>query len=125
MSETQPGATGALHGADVRIVVEEGSPPVINPPEMAALAQEAGVAVVGADGVGPLHTTNMGGEDFGYFAEVVPACYVRYGSRVEGFEGEPAHSSLFMVHEDALAVGAAFLAEVARVAGRRLAEGAS
>ena len=113
-------SVGALHGAAVTVELEEGSPPVINPADMAALAKEAAVAVVGAEGVGPLHTTNMGGEDFGYFAELIPACYVRYGSRVEGFEGEPAHSGRFMVHEDVLAVGGAYLAEVARRAGARL-----
>lgn len=113
-------SVGALHGAQVEVAIEEGSPPVINPPAMASLAREAAVAVVGEDGVGPLHTTNMGGEDFGYFAELIPACYVRYGSRVDGYEGEPAHSGRFMVHEDVLAVAGAYLAEVARRAGDRL-----
>jgi hippurate hydrolase len=113
-------SVGALHGAQVVVEIEEGSPPVVNPPDMAALAKEAAIAVVGEDGVGPLHTTNMGGEDFGYYAELVPACYVRYGSRVDGFESEPAHSGRFMVHEDVIAVGGAYLAEVARRAGVRL-----
>ena len=64
----------------------------------------------------------MGGEDFSYYMQHVPGCYIRIGSQVPGKEGFPAHSSRFDFDEDALAVGAAYYRAVALQAGRRLAE---
>jgi amidohydrolase len=61
-------AIGELHGADVQVEMLEGVPPVINTPEMAALAREAAIAVVGEDAVTTLRSANMGGEDFAYCA---------------------------------------------------------
>lgn len=114
-------AVGQLHHAEIVVEGEEGVPPVINTPEMAALAREAAHQVVGADRVVPLRTANMGGEDFAEYLEHVPGAYVRYGGQVPGREGFPAHSSRFDFDERALATGAAYLAAVARVAAERLA----
>lgn len=117
-------AIGELHGAQVDVELLEGVPPVINTPEMAALAREAAVAVVGEKAVTTLRSANMGGEDFAYYLEKVPGCYVRFGAQVPGREGFPAHSSRFDFHEDAMAVGAAWMAQVARMAAVRVAAGA-
>jgi hippurate hydrolase len=74
--------------------------------------------------IGRLRIANMGGEDFAYFLEQIPGCYVRFGSQVPGRQGFPAHSSRFDFDEEALPTGAAFLAAVARRAGRAvLAQG--
>ncbi|MBW1881873.1 MAG: amidohydrolase, partial [Deltaproteobacteria bacterium] len=59
-------AIGDLHGADVRVDMVEGVPPVINTPEMANLARNAVIAVVGEEAVTTLRSANMGGEDFSY-----------------------------------------------------------
>ena len=99
---------------------ERGTPPVVNAPEMAELGREAARAVPDVTGVRELHTVNMGGEDFGFYLGEVPGCYIRVGSRVEGCESYPAHSSRFDVDEDALAAGAAWFVEIARRAGARL-----
>ena len=64
----------------------------------------------------------MGGEDFGYYLEQVPGCYVRFGTSRDGVEQYPAHSSKFDFDEDALAVGAAYYHALAHVAGQRLVE---
>ena len=61
----------------------------------------------------------MAGEDFSFYLERVPGCYVRYGARPSG-PAHPNHSSRFDFDEAALGWGAAWLAEVARVAGREL-----
>ena len=44
----------------------------------------------------------------------------RFGAQIPGREGYPAHSSRFDIDERALATGAAWMASVVRVAGRRL-----
>jgi len=114
-------AVGQLHHAEVVVESHEGLPPLINSPEMAALAREAACEVVGDGRVVPLRTANMGGEDFAEYLEHVPGAYIRYGGQVPGREGFPAHSSRFDFDERALATGAAYLAAVARLAAMRLA----
>jgi hippurate hydrolase len=116
-------AVGKLHGADSRLEFLEGTPPVMNAPEPAALARQAAAAAVGTDNLRALKTANMGGEDFAYYLERIPGCYVRFGAQVPGREGFPAHSSKFDFDEHALGIGAAYYHAVARVAGQYLAEG--
>lgn len=111
-----------LHGARIHVVVKEGTPPLINTPDMATLARRAAVEAVGEANVLPLRTANMGAEDFSYYMEKIPGAYVRFGGQVPGKEGFPAHSSKFDFDEEALAVGAAYYRAVARIAGQRLSE---
>lgn len=109
-----------LHGAKIQIAVTEGTPPLVNHPEMATLARRAAIETVGEDNVLPLKTANMGAEDFSYYLEKVPGAYVRFGSQVPSREGYPAHSSKFDFDEGALAVGAAYYRAVAKIAGLQL-----
>jgi hippurate hydrolase len=111
-----------LHGAKIQVTVNEGTPPLINMPEMASLARRAAVAAVGEANVLPLKTANMGAEDFSYYMENIPGAYVRFGSQVPGKEGFPAHSSKFDFDEEALAVGAVYYQAIAKIAGQRLSE---
>ncbi len=112
-----------LHGAKTQVSFKEGTPPLINSPEMAGLARRAAAATVGEANVLPLKTANMGGEDFSYYTGTVPGAYVRFGSQVPGKEGFPAHSSKFDFDEATLAVGAAYFHAIAKLAGRQLREG--
>jgi len=113
-------AIGQLHGARVDVQMRAGSPPVINTPEMTLLARQAAESVVGRERVQTLRTANMGGEDFAYYLEHAKGCYIRFGGQIEGLEGFPAHSSRFDFDEQALGSGAAWFAEVARMAGAQL-----
>ncbi len=115
-------AIAHLHGAKVDIDIKHGTPPVINTPEMTALAREAAVAVVGPDRVKPLRTANMGGEDFAYYLQKVPGGYIRFGAQVPGREGFPAHSSRFDFDEQGLATGAAWFAKIAHLGGTYLTD---
>lgn len=110
-----------LHGAKVTVEFLEGTPAVINVPDMVAVAREAAERVVGPQSVQELAYANMGAEDFSYYLEKVPGCYIRFGAQDvgRGREGFPAHSSKFDFDEKALAFGAAWLCEVVRVAGSR------
>lgn len=113
---------GQLHGAKIAVEIELGTPPLLNPPLTARIAREAACEAVGPANVRQLEVANMGGEDFSYYMQHVPGCYIRIGSQVPGKEGFPAHSSRFDFDEDALASGAAYYRAVALHAGRRLAE---
>jgi hippurate hydrolase len=111
---------GALHKARLSLSFEEGTPPVVNPKEMAEIARKAAVKVVGESGAVPLHTPNMGGEDFACYMERTPGCYVRLGARAPGREAGPAHSSRFEFDEGVIPIGAKYFYEVARVAGEMI-----
>lgn len=116
-------AIGELHDAKIAVEIHSGSPSVINSTAMASLAREAAIHIVGSEFVQPLHTSNMGGEDFAYFLDHVPGCYIRFGGRIEGREGYPTHSSRFDFDESALATGSAWFAEIARRGGHYLLGG--
>ena len=107
---------GQLHGAQAEFSIGEGTPPLINPPESTALARRAAAEAVGLERVTRMDLASMGGEDFSYYLERVPGCYVRFGTARDGVEQFPAHSSKFDVDEQSLAVGAAFFHAVARLA---------
>lgn len=111
-----------LHNATIKMSVRQGVPPVINPPEMAELARRAAAIVVGEDNAVPLHTANMGGEDFSYYLQTIPGCYVRLGVGEPGRKSFPAHSSKFDFDEAVLPIGAHFFYEVAKLAGKTLQE---
>ena len=99
-------------------VIEWGdrTPPVVNSSDGAQWAAAAATRVLGAQAVVPLGTTNMGGEDFAFYLERLPGCFLRIGAREPGGEMIAAHSPRFQPAEEALFIGAAVLAECARVA---------
>lgn len=111
------------YGLEARVTVDDGTPPVINPPEGAAWAREAAVAVLGAANVVPFGIVNLGGEDFAHYLERVPGCFLRVGAREPGGQPTAAHSPKFQAAEESIFVGAAVLAEAARVASRALGRG--
>jgi hippurate hydrolase len=110
----------SAYGVTATIEVEHGTPPIVNPPREAGWARSAATAVLGGDAVVPFGITNMGGEDFAFYLERIPGCFLRFGARAPGEEPTAAHSPRFDVAEGAILVGAAVLAECARVASREL-----
>lgn len=98
-----------------------GTPPIVNPPEAAAWAQSAVRQTLGEDALTPLGFLNMGGEDFAFYLERIPGCFLRIGAREDGTEAIPAHTPRFYAAEESLFVGSAVLAETARVASGHLA----
>jgi hippurate hydrolase len=115
-------AVGAAYGLAAAVRVPEGVPPVVNAPDPSRWAREGAARVLGADAVVPLGTTNMAGEDFACYLERIPGCFLRVGAREPGGAVIPAHQPGFYADEGAIFVGAAVLAEAARVAGEALRE---
>lgn len=112
----------SAHGVHADVCIELGTPPIVNPAVQASWAREATVATLGSDAVVPFGITNMGGEDFAFYMERIPGCFLRFGAREPGGERTAAHSPRFFAAEEAIFVGAAVLAECARVASERLAD---
>lgn len=116
-------SVGAAHRVVVSVRFHDGTPAVVNGAPSVVLARQAVEAVVGGPGVRPLATGNMGGEDFGFYLERVPGCYVRFGARPTDRESHPAHSGKFTWDERVLEIGARYYKEVALVAGAALGNG--
>ena len=92
--------------ADVLFVGHD-YPPTVNDPECWELAKAAASGLVGGENVQELPAV-MGGEDFAYYTEQVPGCFVGLGV---GNEAQGAvygwHHPKFKVDEEALPLGAA------------------
>ena len=113
-------SVATAHGATARVQIEKGPPPIVNPERESAWAREAAERVLGEGNVVPFGVTNMGGEDFACYLERIPGCFLRIGAREPAGEPAPAHSPRFTASEDSIFVGAAVLAECARVASEKL-----
>ena len=101
--------------------MEEGTPPVINNSKQTGWAREAVTALLGEENVKRLESPNLASEDFSYFLESIPGCFLRFGARAPGEFFIPVHSPKFYAAEETLFVGAAVLAETARRASAALA----
>ena len=105
-------------GVEARVIIDDGTPPVVNPPEATGWARDAVASILGDGGRLPLGFLNLAAEDFAHYMERMPGCFLRIGARELGGEVIPAHSPRFVAAEESIFVGAAVLAECARVASR-------
>ncbi|MSR07840.1 MAG: amidohydrolase [Gemmatimonadetes bacterium] len=110
-----------VHRLTANVKLEKGSPPVVNQEKSVDWARKAVTSLLGGAALAQLGFLNMGGEDFAYYLEKVPGCFIRVGAREKGGEVIPAHSSRFYADDGAIFVGAAVLAETARNAAKELA----
>lgn len=106
----------AAHGLTAEVALDIGPPPLINPSGPAGWARRAVEKVLGEDAVVPLGTLNLAAEDFACYLEQMPGCFLRIGAREAGGALIPAHSPRFYAATESIFVGAAVLAETARIA---------
>jgi len=97
------------YGGRVEIEYERGCPTVVNTPSETEFARK-----VAEDLVGPEKTTFpfgpvTGSEDFSYFLEKRPGCYLRIGNG----EGPMVHNARYDFNDANLTVGAAYWARLA------------
>ncbi|MEO7104358.1 MAG: M20 family metallopeptidase [Gemmatimonadaceae bacterium] len=115
-------AIASTYGLTATVTLSGGTPPIVNPANAIGWARTAVTSVLGADALTPLGTTNMGGEDFAEYMQKIPGCFLRIGARETGGKVIGAHSPGYYADEGALFIGAAVLAECARVASAALAQ---
>ena len=116
-----PVAIASGYGVEARVVVDEATPPIVNPRETTEWARRAAAAVVGPEQVVPLGFLNMAAEDFAHYMERIPGCFLRIGAREPNGPVVAAHSPAFYAAEESIFVGAGVLAECARTASAALA----
>ena len=113
-------SVATAHRLEARVTVELGPPPIVNPVEASSWARSAAISLLGAASVVPLGFVNLAGEDFAHYMETLPGCFLRIGAREAGTDAIPAHTPRFYAADDSIFVGAAVLAETARVASAAL-----
>jgi len=107
-------------GVEARVTLDRGTPPIVNPPGATSWARTAATTVLGDESVVPLGFLNLAGEDFAHYMERVPGCFLRIGACEPNGPVIPAHAPKFYAAEESIFVGAAVLAECARVASHAL-----
>ncbi|HUN81486.1 MAG TPA: M20 family metallopeptidase [Phycisphaerae bacterium] len=107
--------TAAAFGATADVRVHDGYPVCVNDAGAAALVEDTAREVLGPDKVAGSVPASMGGEDFAYYAEQVPAAFWRLGVRI----GDPArqptlHQSTYNFPDEAIPIAIRMHCEIAR-----------
>ncbi len=105
-------ALAAAHGGEADVNWIWNYPPTVNPEAEAAMAVEIAGAIVGAENVIRDAPPSMGAEDFAYFLEQKPGCYIWLGQG-GGPGGCMLHSSSYDFNDEVLPIGASWLARMA------------
>jgi amidohydrolase len=101
----------ATTGAQVDVDYVRGVPPVVNDPRAVALLRAAALETVGTDNV-VLSPQSLGGEDFAWFADVMPIALARLGTHGGGPPLD-LHRGTFDVDERVIGIGVRLLARAA------------
>ena len=98
----------AAFGVDVRCVYTRGYPATINSEEQTAFASKVAREICGDNLTETRRTREMGAEDFSYFLEKRPGCYLFLGQG----DGAAWHNAAFDFNDDVAPVGASFFARL-------------
>lgn len=110
--------TAATFGGSARIEWIPGYPATLNDPELTARFRRVAATVMDAGLVVEKTAPTMGGEDFSYYGERVPASFFLVGLRPEGWHSYPGlHTPRFDYNDDALAITMRLFAALALDAG--------
>ncbi|KON79838.1 M20 family metallopeptidase [Azoarcus sp. PA01] len=103
----------AAFDVEVRLDYRRGYPPTINSAAEAALCAEVASELVGSANVATDTRPSMGAEDFAYFLQRKPGCYVWIGNG-EGEGGCMLHNPTYDFNDDIIATGVAYWVELVR-----------
>lgn len=107
--EVLDGTTGSM-GARYELTFMERTPAVVNDEKVTSLVSKAVTDILGTGSVRLIDEPTMGAEDFAFYLDQVPGCFVRLGTSGEGEETRyPLHSGYFDIDEGAITKGIAIL----------------
>jgi|Deesub1362A_J573_1020465.scaffolds.fasta_scaffold01746_13 hippurate hydrolase len=109
-----------LNDAEIKVIFKEGYPPIINDERATRFAFQVAEKLVGKERTITIQYPSLGGEDFAYYLQQIPGCFIRFGGAKEGYEAGPSHSPRFDFDEEVLRVGAAYLSELVRFCTQRM-----
>jgi len=116
LKETVEGVAAA-YGGRAEVVSTYGYPVVNNDERITEIARKCAALVVGEENT-VVPPVGMGGEDFAYFAQERPGCFVRLGTGTPETLTLPAHNPRFVIDESALEVGVAYYIALALYASQ-------
>ena len=98
------------HKVTVELDYQDGYPPTVNTLAEAQLCRQVAADLVGADAVEWALPPSMGAEDFAYFLEKRPGCYVWIGNDGEAGErpGCMLHSTRYDFNDNIIALGVTY-----------------
>lgn len=108
------------YDADIKVSFKPGYPPIINQDYPCDFAQNIAQKLLGKNAVITLPYPSLGGEDFSYYLQQVPGCFVRFGAAKDGSDNIASHSPSFDFDEEVLRVGAAYMSELVRHSIKKL-----
>ena len=109
-----------LYDAEIKVILKPGYPPIINEEVATKYAIQVAEKLVGKSRTVAIPYPSLGGEDFSYYLQQIPGCFVRFGAAKEGHEVTLSHSPTFDFDEEVLRVGAAYMSELVRYAVKKL-----
>ena len=97
-------------GGELDLHLDKGYPAVINNEELNASAKKAAEEFLGKENISETEL-RMGAEDFGYYAQQIPACFYRVGvmNKEKGITSG-VHTPTFNIDENAIEVGMGLMA---------------
>ena len=104
-------AQAQSYGVRAHVDYRRGYPVLVNHPRETAFAREVAQALVGAERVTPQGKALTGSEDFAFFLEEVPGCYLLIGNGDGSGNGHGAcmvHNPGYDFHDDNIAIGSAY-----------------
>jgi amidohydrolase len=102
--------TALAHGIEAEVIIADGYPVLHNDLSLTARLQHLANQIFGQEWVRTL-PMRMTTEDFAYYSQKIPACFIRLGTGNEAFGIRAGlHSPLFDIDESAMQNGAAMLA---------------
>ena len=105
-------AFAAMYNTSIEVKYYYSVPVTVNDAGVSQVAAGSATKIFGEKNVLD-NMTIMGGEDFAYIAQKVPSCFALLGTRVTDGEAHSLHSPKMLINEDALPLGAAYLAQAA------------
>ena len=104
-------AGGISQATGTHVQVEWGAtvPPVTTDDHLTEVVRAASQHLLGADNVLPITQASMGGDDFAFYSEAIPASFIRIGCAGQQCGNLPLHNPAFDVDEQVLSVGAKVL----------------
>lgn len=101
----------STYGADCEIKISKGYPVLVNDPEATKFAREKAIELLGKNKVFEAKPV-MGAEDFAYYLQKVPGCFIWLGAGSKNSKYD-IHSSKFTINEEAMKFGSSLLAYLA------------
>lgn len=101
--------TAAAFGGTCEVDYRPGYPPTFNTPESFAAMQEAARQCLGENGFFEPKNASLGGEDFSFYCEKIPAGFAWLGCHQKGEPLYPIHNGRFLPDENVMPIGIEFL----------------